>query len=61
VHARGELARLGLDACFASATALAAVRRPVATGQATSRDVMLVNLTGSRRSAAGRAETTRGL
>ena len=57
--ARDELDGLGLDACFAAATALGAVRHLVAAGQAGPDDVVLVHLTGSRRSLAGRAETVR--
>ncbi len=56
VTARDELAGLGLDVCFSAATALAAVRRLVAAGQAGDGDVVLVNLTGSRRSLAGQCE-----
>jgi threonine synthase len=55
-HARW---RLGLDVCFAAATALGALPGLRRAGLIRDGDVVLVNLTGSARSAAGQRELAR--
>lgn len=49
----------GLDVCFSSATAMGALAELRRSGWLTPDDVVLVNLTGSARSAAGRQEAAR--
>lgn len=57
--ALADARRCGLDVCFSSATALAGVAGLYRAGGITEEDVVLVNLTGSARSAAGRQEMAR--
>ncbi len=59
VAALRSLRRRGLDACFSSATAFGAVAGLRRSGSITADDVVLVNLTGSARSAAGQQEMSR--
>jgi threonine synthase len=53
------LHRHGLDSCYSSATALGALAGLRRSGWITDTDIVLVNLTGSARSAAGQQEATR--